>query len=91
MAKKRVSRRPDSFFKGAGASARRAMLEGLSDEDLVKFIDNRSDEEIRLASNKWHRDLYERMKSPEGNHIYLNYPGGPWQFFKDVESGMYDD
>lgn len=93
MAKKRVSRRPDSFFKVAGESARKAMS-GEVDVDKSCFHrlpDGLTEDERRSYQNKHMRDLYDRMHGPDAHHIELNYPNGPMQFFKDVESGMYDD
>ena len=93
MARKRVSRRPDSFFKAAGESARKAMATNDdTDSSVLSFFGlDKTDEELRLIRNKYMRDLYAKMHGPDAHHIELNYPNGPMQFFKDVESGMYDD
>lgn len=59
-------------------------------EDAAILFDNRTDDEKRKSRNAYMRELYQEfMKSNSTVEIF--YKGGPAQFCKDVESGVYDN
>lgn len=61
-----------------------------SEEDMRVLCDNRTEEEKRLAMNARMREWYAKLKAPNST-FEIYYKGGLPQFYKDVESGMYDD
>ncbi len=89
MAKKRVSRRPDSFFKEAGASARRAMAGETVVKDYVvdRLPDGATEEDARKAHNAAMREMYNVLMA--GGSV--NCQGGPAKLVEDIRNGVYDD
>lgn len=59
-------------------------------EDLDVLLDGRSVEEKRKVTNVYMRELYRKFMELNST-VEILYKGGPEQFCKDVESGMYDD
>lgn len=51
------------------------------------ITEDMTEEEIRKARNAGMREAYAALKAGAS----INYPGGPAQLCKEVESGMYDD
>lgn len=89
MAIKKVSKKPDSFFKAAGESARKAMNGEIEVKDYSShaITEDMTEEEIRKARNAGKRRMYAVLKA--GGSI--NYPGGPAKLCEEIESWMYDD
>ena len=59
-------------------------------EDFGILFDGRSEEEKRKATNAYMRELYRKFMEPNST-VEILYKGGPEQFCKDVETGIYDD
>lgn len=88
MAKKRVSRRPDSFFKAAGKSARKAMNGEIEVKDYVvdRMSEDVTEDEIRKAHNAAMREMYNALMSGAS----INCKGGPAKLVEDIRSGVYE-